>query len=82
MPAAGGDPREMRSEAEGVSPRAQDEVDDLVVRLKGHIHMKKTLERSGAPDAVIEEQAAEIDRLRSRLVDLVREVSDGYGTAA
>ena len=65
-----------------MSSRAQDEVDDLVVRLKGHIHMKKVLERSGAPDAVIETHAVEIDRLRTRLVDLVREVSDGYGTAA
>src|SRR5262245_39362591 len=71
---ADGDLSPMRSDA-GI-------VDELVLRLKGLVHMRTLLERSGAPAAEIERRTAEIDRVRADLARLVQESAYDYGSAA
>jgi len=58
---------------------AQGELDDLVLRLKGFVHVRALLEGRGASAAELDEHTAEIDRIRVRLAELVQEESrDGF----
>ena len=52
------------------------DLDDLVLRLKGLVLVRKLRERRGADDAELVMYGAEIDRVRDELAALVR--SDGY----
>ena len=67
-------PRPMRTES-GVG-------EELVFRLKALIQLRTLLERSGAPAEEIEKRTAEINRVRLRLAEHVRESADDYGSAA
>ena len=58
---------------------AQRELDDLVLGLKGLVHVRALLESRGASPAELDEHTAEIDRIRGRLAELVKEESrDGF----
>jgi hypothetical protein len=50
----------------------QRQLDDLVLRLKGLVHVRALLETRGASAAEIEEHSAEIDRLRAQLAELAK----------
>ncbi len=54
---------------------AQRELDDLVLGLKGLVHVRALLESRGASPAEVVEHTAEIDRIRVRLAELVKEES-------
>jgi hypothetical protein len=54
---------------------AQRELDDLVLGLKGLVHVRALLESRGASSAELDEHTAEIDRIRVRLAELVKEES-------
>jgi len=56
--------------------------EELVLRLKALVHMRTLLERTGAPAEEIERRTAEINRVRLRLAQLVRESAEDYGSAA
>jgi hypothetical protein len=58
------------------------ERDDLLLHLKGLVLVRAILEQRGASAAEIEAHSAEIDRLRDRLAQAVRESQDAYGAAA
>jgi len=58
------------------------ELDDLILHLKGLVHVRALLEDGGASTAVLDAHAAEIDRLRDRLAALAREAGDQVGVAA
>ena len=58
------------------------ELDDLVLHLKGLVHVRALLENRGASAAEIEEHTAEIERLRGRLARLVKDSGDRYSAAA
>src|SRR6266566_4189312 len=58
---------------------AQRELDDLVLGLKGLVHVRALLESRGASPAELDEHTVEIDRIRARLAELVKEESrDGF----
>ena len=65
-----------------MSSTLQRELDDLLLHLKGLVHVRALLENRGASAAEIEEHTAEIERLRARLAQLVKESGDGYSAAA
>jgi hypothetical protein len=65
-----------------VSPTLQRDLDDLLLHLKGLVHVRALLENRGASAAEIEEHTAEIERLRSRLARIAKESGDGYSAAA
>ena len=54
------------------------ERDDLILHLKGLVHVRALLENRGASAAEIEEHSAEIERLRARLARLVKHSVDRY----
>jgi len=54
---------------------AQRELDDLVLGLRGLVHVRALLESRGASPAELDEHTAEIDRIRVRLAELVKEES-------
>jgi hypothetical protein len=56
--------------------------EELVLRLKGLVHTRTLLERTGAPAEEIERHTAEINKVRLRLAELVRESAEDYGSAA
>jgi hypothetical protein len=58
------------------------ELDDVLLRLKGLVFVRSILEERGATRQEIEEHTAEIERLRERLADLVREADGAFPTAA
>jgi hypothetical protein len=55
--------------------------EELVLRLKALVHMRTLLERSGPSTEEIEKRTAEINRVRLRLAELVRESAEDYGSA-
>jgi hypothetical protein len=48
------------------------EVDDLLLRLKGLVLVRALLEERGASEAELREHGDEIERLRTRLAELVQ----------
>jgi hypothetical protein len=58
------------------------EVNDLLLSLKGLVLVRALLEDRGASEAEIREHGNEIERLRARLAELVREGGGAYSAAA
>jgi hypothetical protein len=58
------------------------EVNDLLLSLKGLVLVRALLEDRGASEAEIRQHGNEIERLRARLAELVREGSGAYSAAA
>ena len=58
------------------------EIDDLLLRIRGLVFVNAILDERGAGEAELEEHRRELERLRSRLVDLVLEEASELGTAA
>ena len=66
-----------------MSPRTVErELDDLLLHLKGLVHVRALLETHGASAAEIEEHTAEIERLRGTLARLAKDSGDRYAAAA
>ena len=57
-----------------MSVLAQRQVDDLVLQLKGLVHVRALLETRGATAAELDEHSDEIARIRAQLADRVREL--------
>jgi hypothetical protein len=53
---------------------AQRELDDLVLQLKGLVHVRALLETRGASDGELDAHSDEIARIRAQLADRVREL--------
>jgi hypothetical protein len=64
------------------APVSQRELDDLVLQLKGLVHVRALLESRGASPPEIEQHAAEIDRVRARLAQVGKESVEHLGAAA
>jgi hypothetical protein len=58
------------------------EVNDLLLSLKGLVLVRALLEDRGATEAEIRQHGNEIERLRARLAELVREGGGAYSAAA
>jgi hypothetical protein len=58
------------------------ELDDLILQLKGLVHVRALLEDGGAPAAVLDAHSAEIDRVRDRLARLGKESGEAVLAAA
>jgi hypothetical protein len=52
----------------------QRQVDDLVLQLKGLVHVRALLETRGASAAELDAHSDEIARIRAQLADRVREL--------
>jgi hypothetical protein len=52
----------------------QRQVDDLVLQLKGLVHVRALLETRGASTAELDAHSDEIARIRAELADRVREL--------
>ena len=63
-------------------PTIEREVDDLLLHLKGLVHVRALLETHDASAAEIDEHTAEIDRLRSRLAQVAKDSGNRYSAAA
>jgi hypothetical protein len=61
---------------------AQQELDHIVLHLKGLVWVRARLEQSGAPQAELDQHTAEIDALRTRLARLVQRLNVGGESAA
>jgi hypothetical protein len=61
---------------------AQQELEHVLLRLKGLVWVRGQLERSGAPRAELDQHAAEIDAVRTRLARLVQRLNVDGVTAA
>jgi hypothetical protein len=57
-----------------VSVVAQRDLDNLVLQLKGLVHVRALLETRGASDAELDAHSDEIARIRAALADRVREL--------
>jgi hypothetical protein len=62
--------------------RQSREVNDMLLSLKGLILVRALLEDRGASAREIREHGDEIERLRGRLAELVREGGGAYSAAA
>jgi len=60
--------------------RRDDEIDELLFRIKGLVFARAILEERGVDAAGLEEHSREIDRLRERLAQVVQ--GDGFDAAA
>ena len=60
----------------------QRELDDLLVKLKRLVHVQALHDIRGATEPELERHTAEIDRVRRRLAELVREAGAAYDAAA
>jgi hypothetical protein len=58
------------------------EVDDLLLRIRGLVFVNAILEERGAGEAELDAHRRELERLRSRLVQLVLEEAKELGAAA
>ena len=58
------------------------EVNDLLLSLKGLVLVRALLEDRDASEAEIRQHGNEIERLRARLAELVREGGGAYSAAA
>jgi hypothetical protein len=54
-----------------MSGRRQD-IDDLVLQLKGLVHVRALLETRGASSAELDEHSVEIERVRAELANRVK----------
>ena len=61
---------------------SQRELDDLVLDLKGLVHVRALLEARGASAEELEAHSDEISRVRGRLAEAARETPAAYGAAA
>jgi hypothetical protein len=64
------------------APVSKRELDDLILQLKGLVHVRALLESRGASPPEIEQHVAEIDRVRARLAQLGKESIEQFGAAA
>ena len=62
------------------SGRPRDEIDELLMRIKGLVYARAILEERGVDSAVIEQHTGELERLRERLAAVV--VRETFDTAA
>jgi hypothetical protein len=51
----------------------RDQIDDLLLHLKGLVHVRALLEDRGASFRELHEHTLEIERLRAQLAELVKE---------
>jgi hypothetical protein len=58
------------------------EIDDLVLQLKGLVLVRELLESRGAGAREIDAHSVEIERVRERLSNAVRQTGDAVGVAA
>jgi hypothetical protein len=63
-------------------PARRRELDDLVLSLKGLVHVRALLEARGASDQELDAHTEEIARVRVRLAQLVQDSQASYGAAA
>jgi hypothetical protein len=63
-------------------PRLERRTDDLVLQLKGLVHVRALLESRGAPSGEIDAHTAEIARVRAQLAELVKSSSDSLAEVA
>jgi triphosphoribosyl-dephospho-CoA synthetase len=56
----------------------QDEIDGVLLHIKGLIFARALLEQRGASESELAEHAAELQRERRRLAELVRGRSEGH----
>jgi hypothetical protein len=62
--------------------RMSRELDDLILTLKGLVHVRALLEARGATDQELGAHTDEIARVRARLAELVKGSQASYGAAA
>jgi hypothetical protein len=62
------------------SGRPRDEIDELLMRIKGLVYARAILEERGVDSAVIEQHTGELERLRERLAAVV--VRERFDAAA
>jgi hypothetical protein len=60
----------------------QRELDDLLVKLKDLVRVQALHDIRGAPEPEPERHTAEIERVRRRLAQLVRDAGDAYNAIA
>jgi hypothetical protein len=60
--------------------RPRDEIDELLLRIKGLVYARAILEERGVDPAVIEQHTRELENLRERLAAAV--VHETFGEAA
>jgi hypothetical protein len=61
--------------------RAGDEIDRLLLRIKGLVYVRELLRERGATETELEEHSAELGRLRWRLARLVKGDLEGRAAA-
>ena len=61
-----------------MSALEQDEIDGVLLHIKGLIFARALLEQRGASESELAEHAAELQRERRRLAELVRGRSEGH----
>ncbi len=61
--------------------RAGDEIDRLLLRIKGLVYVRELLRERGASETELEEHSAELGRLRWRLARLVKGDLEGRAAA-
>ncbi len=61
--------------------RAGDEIDRLLLRIKGLVYVRELLRQRGASETELEEHSAELGRLRWRLARLVKGDLEGRAAA-
>lgn len=59
----------------------QRRTDDLVLQLKGLVHVRALLESRGASNEELDEHTAEIARVRRELAELVKSTRDSLAQA-
>lgn len=62
--------------------RGTHEINDVLTQLKGLVLVQPILEARGVSDEELERHMEEIDRVRSRLAELVRSSGGGVESAA
>jgi hypothetical protein len=62
--------------------RVTHEINDVLTQLKGLVLVQRVLEARGVSKKELERYTDEIDRVRTRLADLVRSSGGGVDTAA
>jgi hypothetical protein len=63
-------------------PRLERRTDDLVLQLKGLVHVRALLESRGASSGELDAHTAESARVRAQLAELVKSSSDSLAEVA